>query len=324
MTSLITVICAMVLQAPATGPQAKPEESKKSDGVKNFAVPGRDYGLAIDLKGFTIEEDKLYDDGRGRYVRASRRRNNVNVSFWLLPAEEKGDSKHCRETWWKKEKNNPFKPEDVRMREKDDLAIVDYMVRQPVEQSNVRAYLADKKTWIDVHISKVNASEKDLARIDKLLDSVKIVAPCPTDVKMDLVLGSRFYLKRNYVKASWHYQRVLDAEKEKRTLDTKSWRVVVDNLGMAYGIRERLERARETFEYGIAEDPDYPMFYYNLACTYGEMNDLKNAIKYLKAAFERRAHLNPGERMPDPRADSSFKRFLKKSEFRETLKEIGY
>src|SRR5256885_321761 len=80
--------------------------------------------------------------------------------------------------------------------------------------------------------------------------------------------GSVYYLKQDYEHAIGPYQKAVDLEKEKRTLDKNIWRVLVDNLGMAYGITGDLDHAKETFTYGIAKDPDYPMFYYNMACTY--------------------------------------------------------
>jgi len=134
--------------------------------------------------------------------------------------------------------------------------------------------------------------------------------------------GSAHYLKRNFKAAIGPYQKALDLEKQKRTLDDTLWKVLIDNLGMSYGITGDLAKAKEIFEYGISKDPDYPLFYYNLACTYGEMDDVDNAIKYLKLAFERRENMISGEKMPDPATDSSFKRFMENEKFLAALKEL--
>ena len=134
--------------------------------------------------------------------------------------------------------------------------------------------------------------------------------------------GSSYYIKHDFEKAIPPYQKALDLEKEKRTLDKTIWKVLVDNLGMAYGITGDLDKAKETFEYGISKDPDYPLFYYNLACTYGEKKDMDKAIEYLKLAFDRRENMIPGERMPNPATDSSFKQFMQDEKFRAALKEL--
>jgi len=134
--------------------------------------------------------------------------------------------------------------------------------------------------------------------------------------------GSAHYMRQDFKKAIVPYSKALELEKKEPTLDKTLWRVLIDNLGMAYGISGQLAKARETFEYGLSKDPAYPMFYYNLACTYGEMNDVDNAIVNLKLAFQHKDKAIAGEGMPDPAGDSSFQRFLKNERFRAALREI--
>jgi tetratricopeptide (TPR) repeat protein len=135
--------------------------------------------------------------------------------------------------------------------------------------------------------------------------------------------ASAFYLRRDYKNAIGPYQRALDLEKDNRTLSGTLWRVLIDNLGMSYGITGDLKRAKQTFEYGISKDPKYPLFYYNLACTYGEMNDRDKAIENLKLAFERKQNIIKGEKMPDPSRDSSFERFRNDPKFQAALKDLN-
>src|SRR5687768_2069855 len=134
--------------------------------------------------------------------------------------------------------------------------------------------------------------------------------------------GSAHYLRGDFKKAIGPYQKALDLEKQKRTLEPNLWRMLVDNLGMSYGISGNLKVAKETLEYGISEDPEYPMFYYNMACTYGEMDNLEKAIEYLKLAFARKDNMIPGEKFPDPARDSSFARFADNEQFKAALKEM--
>ena len=134
--------------------------------------------------------------------------------------------------------------------------------------------------------------------------------------------GSRFFLEGDYQRAIAPYQQALDREKQTRTLDQSLWRVLIDNLGMAYGISGDLKKAKQTFEYGLEKDPKYPMFHYNMACTYGEMNDPDNALVYLKQAFEHKQNMIKGEKFPDPWTDSSFRRFMNNDKFVNALREI--
>src|SRR2546423_5888263 len=134
--------------------------------------------------------------------------------------------------------------------------------------------------------------------------------------------GSKFFLDGDYKRAIPPYQKALDREKENRTLGETIWRVMVDNLGMAYGISGDLKKAKDTFEYGLSKDPKYPMFLYNMACTYAEMNDVDKTIDYLKRAFENKENMIRDEHFPDPWTDDSFQRLMSNDRFVNTLKEL--
>ena len=69
-------------------------------------------------------------------------------------------------------------------------------------------------------------------------------------------------------------------------------------------------------------EPEYPMFYYNLACVYAESDDLDGAIKNLKLAYKYKKNMLPGETFPDPRKDSSFKKYINTEKFEAVLKQI--
>ncbi|HYW74405.1 MAG TPA: hypothetical protein VE961_25505 [Pyrinomonadaceae bacterium] len=135
--------------------------------------------------------------------------------------------------------------------------------------------------------------------------------------------GSRLFLAGDYRNATSPYQKALDREKANRTLSESLWRVLVDNLGMAYGISGDLKKAKDTFEYGLTQDPKYPMFHYNMACTYAEMKDVDNAIKYLQQAFQYKQNMIKGEKFPDPWTDDSFQRFMNNDKFVNALKAMS-
>ena len=135
--------------------------------------------------------------------------------------------------------------------------------------------------------------------------------------------GSAAYLRQDYKKAIQLYTKALALEDKEPTLEKNVWIVVVDNLGMSYGISGNHKKAKEIFEYGLSKDDTSPMFYYNLACAYAEMKNLDNAIVNLKRAFEYRENMIPGEQMPNPETDDSFSRYLKSEKFRRALRELN-
>lgn len=134
--------------------------------------------------------------------------------------------------------------------------------------------------------------------------------------------GSAAFLNGSYDKAIEPFQKALDLEKQDRKLEKNLWFALIDNLAMAYGITGDLKNSRLTLEYGISKEPEYPMFYYIMANTYGEENDEPNAIKYLRIAFKHQKNMVAGEAFPDPLVDDSFKNFADSPTFKKAVVEM--
>jgi tetratricopeptide (TPR) repeat protein len=91
---------------------------------------------------------------------------------------------------------------------------------------------------------------------------------------------------------------------------------------MSYGISGGLQQAKVTFEYGLTQDPEYPMFYYNLACTYGEAKNMQQAIEELRLAYKYKANIIAGETLPDPLKDDSFRLFVNDDGFVKAVTDM--
>jgi tetratricopeptide (TPR) repeat protein len=215
----------------------------------------------------------------------------------------------------------------------------------------VYACIAQKDVYADIHLSKIQYTTADAPFFQSILKSVRL-QPGPSETKQIQTktqqepqihpqvqiqvqppeppnsrelfnIGSALYLQYKYAQAILPYQKAFDLEKANPELDRTLWRVLIDNLGMAYEMTGHLKEARSTFEQGIQADPTYPMFHYNLACTFAGMNDLDHAMQSLATAFRYRKNQNPGEKgMPDPRQDSSFQRFMKNETFRNFVNDL--
>jgi tetratricopeptide (TPR) repeat protein len=293
-----------------------------------YSLPHKQGALELRLPGLELKESSMNPDGSGVRIMAENDEGLMLTAF-VLPAQRAGDSRVCREEWWSKKlklRESKVKMKDVRLYESGAAAIAEYRVPEwqgvAVNQKSLHAYYAGGELWAEIHISKTPFRAGDEKLFDAVLETAR-VDPSYTPGVMDyFVFGSLRYQERDYTRAAEYYQRALDLEKKESKLDRKYWKVLVDNLGMSYGISREFSRAKEVFEYGISQDANYPLFYYNLACTYAEMDDLDNAINQLNKAFELRQNVLPGEKMPDPMEDDSFKRFTRNPKFVEAVKKL--
>jgi tetratricopeptide (TPR) repeat protein len=158
--------------------------------------------------------------------------------------------------------------------------------------------------------------------------STNVPSPTPAPPKAEkssfeyMREGSEAFAAGRYQKAIGPFQKALDLEKQDRKLEKNLWFVLIDNLAMSYGISGDLKNSRATLEYGISKEPEYPMFYYIMANTYGEESDEAGAIKYLRYAFKYKANMLDGESLPDPMTDDSFRSLVKSETFRRAIAEM--
>ena len=295
-----------------------------------LSVPDKPAALQIDLLRLKVETNQLRQDTAGRRLQASDSRGWVFSSF-LFPLDHTVDSKGLREQEWadlrKGNSGNGIATEQVRIYERGSIPMLEYMIEnfrgREVHQKHVFGYIVSGDMAMDFHISKIAYTPEDQKFFDALVNGIRLVENYEPDSRLEYGYGSIFYLQKNWARAAQHYENALERDKTKRTLSPTEWKVLVDNLGMAYIASGNFQKAKSTLEYGVHEDAAYPMFHYNLACVHAEMNDLETALEQLKMAFLYRNNSLPGEEgMPDPAKDDSFKRYLGDPRFQSLAHEL--
>jgi tetratricopeptide (TPR) repeat protein len=284
--------------------------------------------VVVDLKGFRVHMDGIKPDGR-RYFFASSKETGVNLSVTMENARGTARKESCHRVLQSVAQAEQPPKRDVEILDAGDRMTLRYTVLAKFQgedftQGFLRVCIPFQGVYLDLNFSKVGLQPGEEKRFQEILDSV-ILRERPEGAMESWEhwkKGGAAYMAGNYREAIGPFRKALELEKVNRLLPRDLWRVLVDNLGMAYGISGDLKNAKEVFEYGLSQEADYPLFHYNLACTYAEMNDMANTMSYLKRAFELKANLIAGENMPDPREDDSFRRFMKVREFRELAENL--
>jgi tetratricopeptide (TPR) repeat protein len=291
------------------------------------SLPGKDWGVEFSTKGMDEGEEDFLPDFAGWKMMTKNPDTGIIMSAFVVPADQERTPASYRDYAFEGLKKSGLAFSDLKQYEKGDKAFTEYLIRDMGEfkgfdQRNLFIYLTHGDTFIDFHLSKTSFKKEDQKLFDEFVSSIKILKNYIPDSAENFRFGCFFYLEKNYKKAASYYQKALEQEKLKRMLPEKFWLVLVDNLGMAYGISGDLEHSKMTYEYGLSQKTEYPLFYYNLGCTYAEMDDLDNAILNLKQAFKYKENMISGETMPDPTTDSSFKKYLQDPKFQECLRTL--
>jgi tetratricopeptide (TPR) repeat protein len=300
--------------------------------------PEKGLGLSIDLAGFKKDIDQVKPDGR-RYFTASHPKTGLNVAITLEKVPTQVSAQGCREQLQLIRKGPLVAHgQDIKLNAAGEIPTLEYTLRKflgvRLDQKHMYACTAQDNVYADIQLSKMHYTIADAPLFQSILKTVRLQPepskiiqtqpPAPPNSRELLDMGNALYRRSDYAQAISPYQKAFELEKAEPQLDRTLWRVLIDNLGMAYGMTGRLKEAQSTFQEGIQADPTYPMFHYNLACTFAEMNDIDHAMQSLTIAFRHRKNQNPGDKgMPDPRQNSAFQRFMKKDTFRNLVNDLA-
>jgi tetratricopeptide (TPR) repeat protein len=301
-------------------------QDMKAD-ISHLSIPAADWNLTIDLKDFEVEKNNFDSDGNSRNILATIKGVGFTASVFIEKADHDGDYLECRNFYWGQASKSPLAKDNLTLYEKNEIAFVEHDTKEydgkRVDYHSVNAYMSHGGYWIDIHVSKIAYKAADKEIFDKIFNSIKIEKPKVINISELFLYGAQNYIAQNYKATIDAFEPILETQKEKLTIDKTIWIVVVDNLGMSYGITGDFKNCKRIFDYGIKFYPEYPMFYFNLACLYAEQSDIDNALLNLQLAVDRKKNMVKEEEFPNPRNDSSFSKYLKDDKFKSFLKKNG-
>ena len=138
----------------------------------------------------------------------------------------------------------------------------------------------------------------------------------PDNIAVQMFLGQTLFKEEKFAAAVVPYEKVRLLEKSGTKLTLTQHRILADQLAMAYGISGRTADAKALLQESVRTDPGYPLNYYNLACVSADEDDKAGVLKNLSLAFQHKDQVLPGEQMPDPVSDPSFKKYVQDADFK--------
>jgi tetratricopeptide (TPR) repeat protein len=280
--------------------------------------------------GYELQQIRLYDDGTRPVLQLTNTAKKVDVSYALFPNSTGTSSpKICRDDVLNAATRGlspvsgladikQVKKEDRPLPNGQSLSTASFllatMADAKVDQQNLFGVAASATTCAEVHISMVSYKPADQPTLDAELASFAFEPDYVASAQDYYNLAGVLYRSgKAYDGAAFYYQRALDTLPPGTPVNAR--RVVVDQLSMSYGISGQIKQSRAVNETAIKSDPDYPLYYFNLACADAEQHKVDDAKLHLKQAFDRKANTLPGEHLPDPTKDDSILKLKSNREF---------
>jgi tetratricopeptide (TPR) repeat protein len=274
--------------------------------------------------GFKITETSAKPDGREIGIRAQDASGRLSFLGFLFQAPlAPVTSAKCRDASLDEQKANDPTFKQTRMSEvartdRIPVSVVDYSVQGKggTPAYSVRGFVASGDICGDLEVysaEPIRSEDPEVLQIFQSLQLDEHYQPGFNDV---FFYAQVLANSKEFAAAGPLFERALALARDAKGVDTKLWRrAATEQAGMSYGISGDTTKARAIFVAAIANDPDYPMYYYNLACADAQEKNLAEAQKHLQQAFDRRANTLPGESMPDPTTDDSFTPYSNDKDF---------
>ena len=307
----LAMVCGSLIAAGQAAPAGQPA------GRADFklVLPNQNGQLQWKAAGFKITETSAKPDGREIGIRAQDASGHLSFLGFLFQVPEQAPvtSAKCRDGSLEQEKADPtFKQSrmfEVARTDRIPVSVVDYSVQGKGGSPaySVRGFVASGDICGDLEVysnEPIRSEDPVLLEIFQSFQLDEHYQPGFNDV---FFYAQVLFNAKEFAAAGPLFERALTLIKETKGVDTKSWRrMATDQAGMSYGMSGDTSKARAIFEAAVAKDPDYPTYYYNLACADAQAKNLTEARKHLQQAFDRKGNTLPGESMPDPTTDDSF------------------
>lgn len=320
-------ICALWLLIGATAGQA---QSLAKDGSFTLALPAHGGQLKWDAKGFTVTQTSAKPNSAEIGVRASSgsRQFTLLGFLFLFPEQAPMTSAKCRDGVMEPtKKSNPtitiVGTSQIPRSDGPPVELVGYVAQDRDGKSvySMRGFLAEGDLCGDLEIYGNDVSVINDPNLKKIWESYRLVPQYVPQFNDMFIYAQILFQNHLYQAAAPIFEQSLTKLTEGK--DQVTWRrVTTDQAGMAYGLAGNVPKARALFDAAVAKDPEYPMYYYNLACADAEQKKLADARTHLQQAFARKANMIQGETMPDPTKDDSFLPYRNDKEFWAFLQSL--
>jgi hypothetical protein len=290
-----------------------------------FFKPNFGWAVEMPFHGFSIIEAKQYDKDSFK-VRAFDERREIFVEIYFESGAPNVDSKKVRLFYESNQNRSKIKKENVKKWEADSAAYLIYnskeiLVDPKGDELNGDMYFSKGSTWVDVRFRKPYFKEGDEKVIKNILQSVKIIGGFEPSTEDNVFMGNLYCISGFSDNCLTCLGRAFDSEKKAPALSREIRISLCENYANALRLKGERNRATVVLDFGLAFDK-YPMYYWTMARIYGDLGDEDNAVEMLAAAVENRKDLLPGEKLPDPRQDESFKVLGMKESFRAKITKI--
>jgi len=296
-------------------------------------VPGVVGVLEIDVGATPWHLDFLPED-KWTMLQARQRPDHIAISALLRQVEFAASAQSCKnELWPRTQQSLGERISNLQESFTGGFTREEYTGggTGTTASHHLVAYLGSRNLCTEVHLTKEGFTLADQKSFEQILSSVRLL-PDETGVTASgqaqasssalMAQGDEMRAQTNYGAAAKSYQRAFDQERANRTFDNDMFLDLISKLGFAYRMNGQLAKAKETLDYGLSQNADYPIFHYDMACTYAQMGKMDESLGELKAAYQHSAKVAPVQLPNHPEEDACFAKWANDPRFMDVIQKL--
>lgn len=317
-------------------------------GLQRLTWPGKDWSVDFSPAPFTnTPEESLKDDG-GYLSVATLDRDNpaakraVMLTIRVEAATAVGSDRDVRDAAAKMFiKSEGVDAASVKTFEHRQIPALRYAIKNPMARlyspypappgslsaagHGIEAFFVKDDVWITFRLNALSLKKQDEQLFYAVLDSVKFTDTSVPSSSFDYFYKAKTLIRqKQYEQAAANLQIAFGLEQKQRQLDDAHRRSLIRMLLDIYTVAGDRASVKTLLDYGVANDPTFPLFHLGLAYHYAAQGELDNTIAALEKAH---LHRNNDRRTAgwawlDPLSNPAFERFRKDEKFRKAAKAL--
>lgn len=337
---LIFLLCAAA--AHAAGQATAGQE------LQRLSLPDKDWALDVSLAPFEVLMQQPLKDGSGFFMVGTVDAKDMMPGHFLMlsirmeKAKAAGTDRDFRDLTVKTlKKSEGINAASVKTFEYKQFPALRYSIPNRMAQvyspypvppggmapvgRGMEAFVVRDDVWITFRLSGGAIKKEDEGWFYAILDSIKFSDTSKPSSSFDyLYKGQALMRQRRYEEAAADLNVALEMERKGRQLDVAHWRSLIGYLLDIYSATGDRARVRELLDYGVSNDPTFPIFHLGLAYYHAAQGDMDNTIAALQKAHSYRNNdrRTRGLSWIDPLTHPAFEQFRKNENFRRAVKAL--
>ena len=308
-------------------------QQQPSSTLARVEVPGVKGILEIDVGASPWHLDFLPED-KWTMLQAHQRPDHVNINALLQQVTFAASAESCKNDMWPRvQQSLGSKITDLHEGFTGGFAREEFTLNgnEGGPSRQLYAFLGSRDLCTQVNLAKANFSGDDQKIFEQILAGVRLL-PDESGLKARnqtqesssslMAQGDEAREQSNYAAAARAYERAFALEKANRAFDNDMYLDLISRLGFAYRMNGNLAKAKDTLEYGLSQNANYPIFHYDLACTYAQMGQIDESLGHLRTAYQHSAKVAPTQLPGNPAEDSCFQKIANDPRFVDAVQKL--